>query len=233
MKNVLGSPKDGRVYMHPDQFEKEWKVSKKNGRYSVQFPVGLYQIVPVAWSVGDFINSNYLTYPNLNVEKEGAYASHRLLDQDEENPGLVEFRNTGTSVTVEADDEETAKGYAWRLLMAVIREKYRTLRYISKYENVLKEGRRITWQFYRRNDNDETVMILPLSPGKARRFLSLKAAAGITLETLTYELEAFTAVRAQTKDLAKQQALKVLRWLYKAPETVKPRKARKRTKHAR
>lgn len=229
MKNVLGSPKDGRAYMHPDQFEKMWKVSKKEGRCRVQFPAGLYQIVPVAWSVGDFINSDYLTYPNMHVEKDGRYVSHRLLDQDEENPGLVEFRNAGTRVTVEADDEETARKYAHRLIMAIIREKYRTLRYISKYETVLKEGRRITWQFYRRDD-DMNVMILPLSPSKARRFLSLKASTGVTLEPLTYELEAFTAVRAPSKELAKKQALKVLRWLYKVPETVKPRKLRKRSR---
>lgn len=228
MKNVLGSPKDGRVYLHPEQLGKEWKVRKKNGRYVVQFPVGLYQIVPVAWSFFDFINSYTCEHPNYHFKNDGRYASHQLIDGDGNSQGLVEFRNSGTKVTVEADDEETAKRYAWRLVMSVVREKYRTLRYLSKYEQVLKEGRRITWQFYRRNDNDTTVMILPLSPAKARRFLSLKSSEGITLEPLSYELSAFTALRADSKQLAKQHALRVLRWLYKIPEPAKNTKPRKR-----
>lgn len=228
-------------YCHPSQIEKNWKVTNAQGQVQVGFPVGLYEIVPVAWSVSDFINSDYCNLPNMSITNEGQRVTHQINANDSEGTGefdedgdeilkfapprIVEFKNEGMQVSVEAEDEQTARRYSRLLRGAVIREKYRTLEYLERYEQSLKCGR-MRWQFYRRKD-DYTVMILPK---KAKQYLKLKDGKGMVIKPLSYELEGFVALHADFKELAKQQAERILRWLYKIPKPAKKTRTCKQNK---
>ena len=109
--------------------------------------------------------------------------------------------------------------------IAVTREKYRTITFLDRYKEKLERGR-MKWQFYH-CDDDYTVMVLPK---KAKQYLKLKAVEGIVIKPLSLELEGFVALHANSKELAKQQAEQVLRWLYKIPKPAKKTRTGKRTK---
>jgi hypothetical protein len=230
-------------YWHPKQNPKKWKVTRTNRRVAVSFPAGLFEIVPVAWCLHDFINDRYCDLPNMHCSEEGTRATHQInagsgegtgeFDEDGDEimefpqPEIVEFKNEGTQVFVTAKNKETADKYAWQLLVAIIREKYRTITFLDRYKEKLKRGR-IKWQFYNRED-DYTVMLLPK---KAKKYLKLKAAQGVVIKPLSYELEGFVALHADSKKLAKEQAEQILRWLYKIPKPAKKPKASKRNKRS-
>jgi hypothetical protein len=220
---------------HNAQLPKNWVEEKVKNLYRVGFPVGLFQIVPVAWVVRNFVNSTYCTYPHLSIREDGNYAgTQKCVGDDAEDQPIFEdiaYRNDGTSVTVDSPSPVTTHEYAARLIEFVMKEKYRVLQLTSKYEEATKAGKAINWQFYTRNDNGNWVIIIPMSEAQVNKFLKLSTSTNYVLEPLKYELTGFAALRADSEAIAKAQAGELLNWLYKVrkPQAINPAALPERT----
>jgi len=224
---------------HASQLPKNWIEKKVKKLYRVGFPVGLFQIVPVAWVVSNFERARYCDF--LSIRDEGTYAETKKWvgtnDEEEDKKYLegradatcdmfedIVYRNSGTSVTVDSPSHTTTHEYATRLLEFVMDEKRSNIRFTSKYEKAVKEGKCIAWQYYKGNDSENWVIILPMNETQTKKFLNLSTSANYVLEPLHYELTGFAALRADSADIAKAQGLEVLNWLYKVrkPEAINP-----------
>lgn len=209
MRNRLGPIKVWREYLHPNQ--QLLRIARRSDKWTASFPSGLCSLLKLGWVARHLIRN-----PTVSVSNGATLATLQLQRLDKSDPLTVSISLAANTITVHAESSELASLYATDLLEGIACEKYRIMRQLATYEEAVRKGKRFDLQFYELKRGGSVVMILPITPSKARR-LPKRHFLGIDAKPLAYELSAFTALHASSYEEGAHKALQLLRWNYGFP----------------